>query len=85
MVSSTAGVAERYGPEYAPMLLPDPGNVDDLAARLRQWRSNMAEWEARVEVFGEQLRSYGWQDMARRMVALVSDSWPLTEPRQESR
>jgi glycosyltransferase involved in cell wall biosynthesis len=85
MVSSTAGVAERYGPEYAPMLLPDPGNVDDLAARLRQWRSNMAEWEARFEVFGEQLRSYGWQDMARRMVALVSDSWPLTEPRQESR
>jgi hypothetical protein len=45
----------------------------------------MAEWEARFEVFGEQLRSYGWQDMARRMVALVSDSWPLTEPRQESR
>jgi glycosyltransferase involved in cell wall biosynthesis len=84
IVSSAAGVAERYGPEYAPMLLPDPENVDDLVARLRQWRSNMPEWEARFKVFGETLGRYGWQEMARRMVSLVSDYWPLTDQREET-
>jgi glycosyltransferase involved in cell wall biosynthesis len=71
IVSSTAGIAERYGPEYAPLLLPDPEDVDDLVARLRQWRLNMPEWEARFRVFGAELRSYGWQDMAQRMVAIA--------------
>jgi glycosyltransferase involved in cell wall biosynthesis len=71
IVSSAAGVAERYGPEYAPLLLPDPEDVDDLAQRLRQWRSNMPQWEARFKVFGDTLRSYGWPDMARRMVAMA--------------
>jgi glycosyltransferase involved in cell wall biosynthesis len=84
IVSSAAGVAERYGPEYAPMLLPDPENVDDLAARLRQWRSNMPEWEARFQVLGEKLRGYGWQEMARRMVSIVSDCWPLADPREDA-
>jgi glycosyltransferase involved in cell wall biosynthesis len=83
IVSSAAGVAERYGVEYAPLLLPDPEDVDDLAARLRQWRSNMPEWEARFQLFGDTLRRYGWQDMARRMVSMVNqhdapDSAPNT-------
>jgi glycosyltransferase involved in cell wall biosynthesis len=82
IVSAAAGVAERYGPEYAALLLPDPEDIDDLAARLRQWRSNMPEWEMRFEVFGETLRSYGWQDMARRMVSLVSECWPLADQRK---
>jgi glycosyltransferase involved in cell wall biosynthesis len=73
IVSAAAGVAERYGTGYAPMLLPDPENVDDLVARLRQWRANMPEWEARFELFGDTLRRYGWQDMARRMVAMVNE------------
>ncbi len=72
IVSSTAGVAERYGPDHAPLLLPDPEDIDDLAARLRQWRSHMEEWQVRFELFGDTLRSYGWQEMARRMVALVN-------------
>jgi glycosyltransferase involved in cell wall biosynthesis len=72
IVSASAGVAERYGPEFAPLLLPDPEDVEDLVGRLRQWRSNMPEWEARFERFGDTLRSYGWQDMARLMVAMAN-------------
>jgi glycosyltransferase involved in cell wall biosynthesis len=72
IVSSSAGVAERYEPEYASMLLPDPENVDDLVSRLRHWRLNMPEWQARFERFGEALRRYGWQEMAARIVALAN-------------
>jgi glycosyltransferase involved in cell wall biosynthesis len=74
IVSAAAGVAERYGPECTPLLLPDPEDVDDLVARLRLWRSNMPEWEARFKHFGDTLRRYGWQEMARRMVATVNQS-----------
>jgi glycosyltransferase involved in cell wall biosynthesis len=73
IVSSAAGVAERYSPEYAPLLLPDPEDVDDLAARLQQWRSNMPEWKVRFARFGDTLRRYGWLDMARRMASLVEE------------
>jgi len=72
IVSSGAGVAERYGPEYAPLLLPDPEDIDDLVARLRQWRSDMPEWAARFARFGETLRSYGWPEMARSIVAMAN-------------
>ncbi|MGP0073327.1 MAG: glycosyltransferase family 4 protein [Bryobacteraceae bacterium] len=71
IVSSLAGVAERYGPECAPLLLPDPEDIDDLVARLRQWRSNMPEWRTRFELFGNRLRAYGWEEMARQMVSMV--------------
>ncbi len=74
IVSSAAGVAERYGPEFTPLLLPDPEDVDDLVARLRLWRSNMAEWEARFQRFGETLRRYGWQEMSGRIVAMANHS-----------
>ena len=85
IVSSAAGVAERYAPEDAPLLLPDPENVDDLVATLKQWRLNMPEWEARFKVFGETLRHYGWPDMARRMVALVNQQAELESVQKHGR
>jgi glycosyltransferase involved in cell wall biosynthesis len=85
MVSSAAGVAEKYGPEFAPLLLPDPENVDDLVARLKLWRSNMPEWAARFERFGGTLRRYGWQDMARRIVAMANQQGaPDSHPERQS-
>jgi glycosyltransferase involved in cell wall biosynthesis len=71
IVSASAGIAEKYGPEDAPLLLPDPEDVSDLASRLVAWRSNMAEWKARFERLGDSMLSYGWPEMARRMIALV--------------
>jgi glycosyltransferase involved in cell wall biosynthesis len=74
IVSAAAGVAERYGPEYAPLLLRDPEDVDDLVAKLKQWRLNMPEWESRFEIFGNTLRRYGWHDMARQIVSMVKEN-----------
>ena len=37
-VSADAGVAERYPPDLADLLLPDPEDAADLAARLERWR-----------------------------------------------
>lgn len=74
IVSAGAGVAERYSPEDAGLLLPDPENVDDLVARLKAWRSNMHHWQARFQDLGEKLREYGWQDMASRMVAIATQA-----------
>ncbi len=74
IVSAGAGVAERYGPESAPLLLADPEDVDELMAKLRLWRSNMPKWATCFEVFGDELRRYGWQDMAQRMVSLADQS-----------
>ena len=71
IVSANAGIAEKYGPEDAPLLLPDPEDVSDLASRLVAWRSNMAAWQARFERLGDSMLSYGWPEMARRMIALV--------------
>jgi glycosyltransferase involved in cell wall biosynthesis len=74
IVSAGAGVAERYGSEYAPLLLPDPEDVDSLVERLKQWRANMAEWRSRFEQFGAELRGYSWQEMARRIVAMAEQA-----------
>ena len=38
-VTDTAGIAERYPAALQPLLIPDPNDATDLAARLRAWRS----------------------------------------------
>ena len=40
VVSAVAGVAERYPPDLADLLLTDPESPAELAARLRYWRAN---------------------------------------------
>jgi glycosyltransferase involved in cell wall biosynthesis len=77
IVSASAGVAERYGPEYTALLLRDPEDVGELVFRLTEWRSNMAEWRSRFESFGNALRCYGWQEMAERLIEVVEQ---LDEP-----
>jgi glycosyltransferase involved in cell wall biosynthesis len=73
IVSAEAGVAERYGPELAPLLLGSPESIADLTEALWQWRSNIPEWETRFQKFGESLRGYGWMDMARRIVSIANE------------
>jgi glycosyltransferase involved in cell wall biosynthesis len=85
IVSSAAGVAERYGPEFNALLLPNPEDIDDLACRLKAWRSNLPEWRARFEVLGNSLRRYGWQDMARRIVSISHQTFGHAEPVGESK
>jgi glycosyltransferase involved in cell wall biosynthesis len=73
MVSACAGIAERYPAEQGEMLLPDPEDAKDLAARLRAWRSCMEKWKQTFAPLSATLRSYTWDDMAARIVALAEE------------
>lgn len=85
IVSARAGVAERYSAEDQALLLPDPEDIDDLVARIRAWRSKMEEWKSRFEVFGNALREYGWQDMARMIVSAVNQQAAERMPPEPAR
>ena len=71
MVSASAGVAERYGSAFAPMLFPDPEDVDDIVERLLAWRANKLEWHARFQPFSQTLRNRSWREMAIDFVSIV--------------
>ncbi|HLB90289.1 MAG TPA: glycosyltransferase family 4 protein [Terriglobales bacterium] len=71
LASRSVGVAERYPVELSEMLLPDPEDIDDLAARLLRWRSHMSYWKNAFQPFSNALRSYTWKDMARRVVEIT--------------
>jgi glycosyltransferase involved in cell wall biosynthesis len=71
IVSSSAGVAERFLPDAAELLLPDPEDSDDLALRLLNWRSDIAAWKRRIGPTVQMLRTYAWEDMARKIVSLT--------------
>jgi glycosyltransferase involved in cell wall biosynthesis len=72
IVPRQAGVAERYGPEFEPLLLADPEDRQELLAKIRMWRSHPEAWRAGFERFGESLRAYSWSDMACRIVSIAS-------------
>jgi glycosyltransferase involved in cell wall biosynthesis len=65
IVSAAAGVSERYPPDLADLILPDPEDAGGLADRLRHWRANRESLAARVRPLSEELRSRTWADMAR--------------------
>jgi glycosyltransferase involved in cell wall biosynthesis len=73
-VTRTAGVAERYPSELADLLLNDPPDPIDLAARLRRWFRDRGGYQARVAPFGEMLRQRTWTDMAAEMADLMEDA-----------
>jgi len=80
LVTSSAGVAERYPSDLADMMLPDPENVDDLVARLLRWRSSIDCWKDRFRPLATALRNYTWTDMASRIVSLAEESDTLLRP-----
>ena len=71
MVTASAGVAERYEAEFAPMLIPDPEDVGDLVNRLLAWRIETEDWRAKFRSFGDRLRSRTWRDTAMDFVSIV--------------
>ena len=76
VVSATAGVAERYPPGLADLLLQNPTDAGELADRLRHWRDALDAWPARVADFAEQLRGYTWDAMAADFVRAVEAGDP---------
>lgn len=71
VVSADAGVAEQYPPELADLLLPDPDDAADLAARLRQWRDDRSGFQARVAPLAARLRARTGDDMSREFLNAI--------------
>jgi glycosyltransferase involved in cell wall biosynthesis len=74
LVSATAGIAERYPSHLSDLLLPDPEDATDLAARLSHWRKTPDEYCKLVNTFSEQLRAYTWDDMAQSILEKIEES-----------
>ena len=70
IVSAAAGVAERYPPSLADMLLPDPEDADDLSARMLAWSRNIDAVRQRFEPLVRTLRMRTWEDMAGQITDL---------------
>jgi glycosyltransferase involved in cell wall biosynthesis len=71
LVSASAGVAERYPSHLRDLLLPDPEDAADLAARLRQWREATHQYSKLVNSLSEELRGYTWDDMAQSILETI--------------
>ncbi|MFL6285995.1 MAG: glycosyltransferase family 4 protein [Pyrinomonadaceae bacterium] len=71
LVSRCAGVAERYPEALSEMLLPDPEDAADLAARLLRWRRSMHVWKEEFQAFAAHLGRRSWSDVAADIVALA--------------
>lgn len=74
LVTVTAGVAERYPPDLSDLLLSNPEDAVELAARLRHWRERNHEYGKLVNSFSQQLRSYTWDDMAQHILEKMEES-----------
>ena len=71
VVSANSGVAERYPPELAGLLLQDPESAAELAGRLRVWRTRRDAVRRDLRPFADRLRGRSWDDMAADIVAAV--------------
>jgi glycosyltransferase involved in cell wall biosynthesis len=74
VVSSAAGVSERYAPDLLGLILGNPEDADELAERLRAWRNDHESWVALIRPLSDELRSRSWTDMARDIRAAVLES-----------
>jgi glycosyltransferase involved in cell wall biosynthesis len=70
IVSTVAGIAERYPPELRELLLPDPEDAADLAVRIRATLERPQLLQD-VAALGARLRAWTWHDMASRMVSAI--------------
>jgi glycosyltransferase involved in cell wall biosynthesis len=71
IVSKAAHVTERFGAGLEPLILPDAENVDDLADRIRLWRSRREDFAAAAAIVSAKLRQHSWVDMASEFVEIV--------------
>ncbi len=76
IVSRAAGVAERYPAELDDLLLPDPEDARDLAARIGRWLMTRDAVASRLAPVAARLRAYTWREMAAAFVAAVEAGAP---------
>lgn len=73
LVSAGAGVAERIPPSLRGLLLPDPDDAADLAARLRAWRGAIPIHRSAALALSAELRTRTWDDMAALVATIVEE------------
>jgi glycosyltransferase involved in cell wall biosynthesis len=74
-ITADAGIADRFPDALRDeLLIPDPEDAADLAARLRAWRGRLGHPWPELEAFGGQLRRHTWDAMAGRMVELIEET-----------
>ncbi|HZT76357.1 MAG TPA: glycosyltransferase family 4 protein [Vicinamibacterales bacterium] len=71
IVSASAGVAERYGAAMRELLLRNPEDAEELAARLRVWRERLEAWRDLAASASRALRARTWDVMAEEIVSAV--------------
>ena len=71
IVSATAGVAERFPPDLAPLLLPAGATAEDVAAALLRWHADAHGWRARIAALSAAFRARTWDHMAAEIAAAV--------------
>jgi glycosyltransferase involved in cell wall biosynthesis len=80
IVSSSAGVAERYPAELNDLLLPNPDDVHDLSMRLLRWRASVEECKCKIAPLAATLRAWTWHDMAAQIIAVAENSATTQAP-----
>lgn len=71
LVTRAAGVAERYPPGLADLLIPGPADPTGLADRLRLWATGRQRYAAEALALSDRLRAYTWDDMAARFLEVA--------------
>jgi glycosyltransferase involved in cell wall biosynthesis len=71
IVSRHAGVAERVPAALAPLLIADPEDAGEVAARLRAWQAEREAYRAHAADFAAALHAWTWDDMAGRVVDIL--------------
>ncbi|MCI0684022.1 MAG: glycosyltransferase family 4 protein [Gemmataceae bacterium] len=74
LVSRRAGIVEQLERDVQEMILADPEDAADLAARLRAWRTDINGWRERIRPVSRRLRLHDWNAMARQIVSLAETS-----------
>jgi glycosyltransferase involved in cell wall biosynthesis len=73
IVSKDSGVAERYPRSLADLLIDDPSDAGEVAARLRTWYGRASSLAPAMHELSDQLRARTWDVMARDIAALCED------------
>jgi glycosyltransferase involved in cell wall biosynthesis len=71
LVSRASGIAEQYPAELSDLIVPDPEDVQDLAARLARWRGAADVWREKIRPLSSALRDHTWRRMAEQIVATI--------------
>jgi glycosyltransferase involved in cell wall biosynthesis len=80
LVSRASGIAEQYPADLAELIIPDPENADDLAARLERWRAASDLWREKIRPLSAMLCDQTWSRMAEQMVAIIEGSRDAAGP-----